>query len=178
MQFGRECRGFTLIELLVTLVVLATILGIAMPNFSSQIKNNRSVAVGEELLTALNFTRSEAVKRGVRTSICASTNGTSCGGTWADGWMVFVDDAAEDTAATPIVGAVIRVWEAPHHDAAISFLHDTNQITFVRYNSMGALARRGNILVTSKVTGCTGNAGRAITINRGGMPLISHEPCN
>lgn len=177
MQFGREIRGFTLIELLVTLVVLATLLGIAIPSFSSQIKNNRSVAVAEDLLAALNFTRSEAVKRGARTSVCASNNGISCVGSWTDGWMVFVDGAVEDTASDFVVETVIRVWEAPHADAVISFQRDSTNTNLVRYNSRGALALRGNIVVLSKVAGCSGSSGRAITINRGGMPLILQEPC-
>jgi type IV fimbrial biogenesis protein FimT len=50
-----------------------------------------------EFLTSLHFTRSEAVKRNGRVTMCRSNTLTECttaAGTWAQGWIIFVDGGA------------------------------------------------------------------------------------
>lgn len=89
-------RGFTLIELLVTLSVAAILLTVAVPNFQIFVMNNRMATQANDLITALNLARSEAVKRAANVTVCASSNTTSCTGTWAQGWIV------RDAAGTPI----------------------------------------------------------------------------
>ena len=89
-------RGFTLIELMVTLSVAAILLTVAVPNFQIFVMNNRMATQANDLITALNLARSEAVKRAANVTVCASSNTTSCTGTWAQGWIV------RDAAGTPI----------------------------------------------------------------------------
>jgi len=86
-------RGFTLIELLVTLSIAAILLGVAVPNFVTFIQNNRLATQANDLVTMLNYARSEAVKRNQTITVCSSTDGTSCAGstTWDGGLIVFVD---------------------------------------------------------------------------------------
>lgn len=83
-------RGFTLIELLVTLSVAAVLLGIAMPSFSSFVKNSRLATEADTMVAALNLARSEAVKSDVTVDVCASSDGATCAasGSWAQGWIV------------------------------------------------------------------------------------------
>lgn len=80
--------GFTLIELMVSVAVAAVLLGIAVPNFSSIIVSNRLTTYANDLVTALNLARSEAIKRGVQ--ITVSRKGDNSG-QWESGWDVYAD---------------------------------------------------------------------------------------
>ena len=81
-------RGFTLIELLVTLTVAEVLLGIAMPSFSSFVRDSRLTTETDTLLYDMNQARSEAVKLDTTVALCASNDRTTCSGTWTDGWIV------------------------------------------------------------------------------------------
>jgi type IV fimbrial biogenesis protein FimT len=72
-------RGFTLLELMVTLAVLAVLITVGIPAFAELVQNNRVTAQTNELVSALNVARSEAVKRGrnVQVVVAAETNGWS-----------------------------------------------------------------------------------------------------
>lgn len=169
--------GFTLIELMVTLAVLAILITVAVPSFTDMINNNRSVALSEALTNALNFTRSEAVKRGARVSICASDNGTGCTAvnTWSSGWIVFVDTAASDTAA-PIVGQVLRVKRIEHNKAAITIVQG-GAGRFIRFTGLGALGRFAPVGFESKIADCTGRNARNITIGGAGVISVTKSDC-
>lgn len=79
--------GFTLIELLVTISIAAILLGIAIPSFTSTIASNRLTTNANELVTALNLARSEAIKRGIQVTVLNLGAATQ----WEGGWNVFVD---------------------------------------------------------------------------------------
>lgn len=87
--------GFTLIELLVTLSTLTIMLSIAVPNFITFVRNSRLVGQANDLVTALNYARSEAIKRGVRVSVCSRLSDIACSGVgvsnWDAGWLVFIN---------------------------------------------------------------------------------------
>ena len=61
-------------------------------------RNNRIVSQNNEFIGALNYARSEAIRRSGSVSVCSSTNGHLFGTTnWATGWIVFVDANADGT---------------------------------------------------------------------------------
>lgn len=104
--------GFTLTELIVTVAVAAILLTVGIPSFQDMFRRNRAAAHTNEVISALNLARSEAAKRGVRVSLCPSTDQATCsGGTnWNSGWIVFTDTSTNDSTVT--VGTVLRVGEA------------------------------------------------------------------
>lgn len=98
--------GFTLIELIITLAIAGILLGIAVPNFITFVQNSRLTSQANDLVTALNYARSEAIKRGVRTTVCSRATDATCAGstTWDTGWLVFVDcnfDGVVDAGTCP-----------------------------------------------------------------------------
>lgn len=167
----KRSSGFSLIELMVTLVVLAILLGIAAPNFTDLVRNNRSQAAANELVSALNLARAEAIKRGSRVSMCPSTNGTSCSGTaWQNGWIVFVDTAASDLANAATVGTILSRRTALPEGATA-----TGTATFIRYSSQGFAPVRSNLTV--QVNSCTGINARVISLSASGRIAVQKTSC-
>lgn len=173
--------GFTIIELMVTLVVLAIVVAVAIPGFNTLIQNNRSVALAEEFITALNFARAEAIKRGGRVAICASDTGTSCEGDWTDGWIVIVDGALTDNANTAeIAGAdednILRSWGEFDLQSAIV---EANNKKFIRFTGTGALGRVDNnpVVLTTSIKSCSGLSARRITIGLSGGLNVARAQC-
>lgn len=81
-------RGFTLMELLITVTVAGILLAIAAPSFRSYVQNSRLTTQADTLVYSLNLARDEAVKTDTTIDVCASSDGATCVGTWASGWIV------------------------------------------------------------------------------------------
>ena len=107
----KKQTGFTLIELMVTVSILATVLAIGVPSFRSLIENNRIRSVTNDLVAALQFARSEAVKRGIPVTLCSSSDQASCSGAWINGWVSRDASVAADPP--------FRVWPAARDGVAI-----------------------------------------------------------
>ncbi|MCB1624286.1 MAG: GspH/FimT family pseudopilin [Pseudomonadales bacterium] len=93
MVSQRSQLGYTLLELMTALSILGILVAVAAPSFSDYSRNSRALAVQNDIVTALNLARSEAVRRATRVTVCASSDGASCTGntTWNNGWIVFAD---------------------------------------------------------------------------------------
>ncbi len=183
-------KGFTLIELMITVAILAIVLTIAAPSFNEQIQNNRSIALGEDLATALIYARVEAVKRGRAVSLCASNaDNTGCSNDsadWSNGWLVLLDDAA-DTSTSVTAGQVLQVWTDVPGNATVTVERATTlagtgtAATFVRYTGTGVLARISNTIQITRVSaftnGCSTNGLQNLTVGVGGMINKTRSDC-
>ena len=97
-SFRKPDTGFTLIELIITLVIAGVLLTVAIPSIRTFLQDSRIVSQSNELVAALSFARSEAIKRYATVSLCASDDASDCTDTeWQDGWIVFTDGGVPGT---------------------------------------------------------------------------------
>ncbi len=94
MHNRKSLPGFTLVELMVTLAVASILVGIATPSFQTMISNSRLTGATNELIGALSFARSEAVKRGIQVTILRKDSNSAV---WESGWDIFVDADGDNT---------------------------------------------------------------------------------
>ena len=82
-----HCSGFTLIELMVTVTVLAIVLTVAVPSFANLVNANRLNAQANNLLAAIEYAKTEAVKNNATVTFCHSADGVTCSAAAAAGWQ-------------------------------------------------------------------------------------------
>jgi type IV fimbrial biogenesis protein FimT len=106
----RRAGGFTLVELMVTLAIAVILMTVAVPGYQSFILNARRTLVANDLVLALAYAKSEAVKRGVRVTVCSRQDDATCAGstTWDSGWLVFVDNNGDGVVDTDDI--VLQVY--------------------------------------------------------------------
>ena len=91
-RLGRRAhaRGLTLTELMITLAVAGILMVIGVPSFRNASLGSRLSAAANDLLASVQLARSEAIKRNVAVTLCASANGATCAGSggWEQGWII------------------------------------------------------------------------------------------
>jgi type IV fimbrial biogenesis protein FimT len=125
----KKQTGLTLVELLSTISILAVVNATAGPTLSDTIKRNRLSNEADRILTTLNLARSEAVKRNLSVSICRSSDGATCTGSWEDGWIVFANADGDNTVDSG-VDEVIRVYDGPVKGYSLTGTIGTSAITY------------------------------------------------
>lgn len=173
-------KGFTLFELMITMAIVAIVAALAIPAFTEQIRNNRSVSLANEFVDSISFARAQAVSRPARISICASNNGTTCVGDWEDGYIVFVDEAVNDVAAVPVLGEILKYSQESDGEVEMAAAYGGTATNFIRFTSLGTLARMSPdpLTINTKITKCTGSYARAITITLAGQTTVQSQDCN
>ncbi|HZS05136.1 MAG TPA: GspH/FimT family pseudopilin [Blastocatellia bacterium] len=73
---GRVWRGFSLVELLLVIAGSAVIASMAMPAISNARDTYRLVTARDELISVLEFARSEAIKRDTFTDVVLNSDGS------------------------------------------------------------------------------------------------------
>lgn len=180
MTNERFRKGFTLIELLVVLAIAAILLGLALPNFQTFILNNRMASYSNNLLAAFQVARSEAIKRGARVSICKSSDpmsaapGCTAGGTWAQGWIVFVDGSASGVVDGSDI--VLQTFGALAGSSTVTASADAANFVTYQANGQTTLAA-GSEVSFSLCPGSSvaGVSGRGVSISASGRAAIG-EP--
>ena len=89
---GLPARGFTIVELMVTITLLALLLGLAVPAFTTWIRNAQVRSVSDAMQTGLRLAQAEAVRRHrqvvyfhTNTQACTNSTTADAGGAF---WVV------------------------------------------------------------------------------------------
>lgn len=155
-------RGFTILELMVVIAVAGILAAFALPNFDIMMKNNCLVTKTNTLISSLQFTRSEAVKRNSPVSMTAFNAGDATN-EWGSGWNI-VDNATTNT---------IRVVQV---ECAATTADDTStpNKTTITYAGDGFIQNAGTIQLCDDRTGETG---RLISVSVTGRPGVADVAC-
>ena len=145
----RFSGGFTLLELMVTVTVLAILVAVAVPSFTSIINANRLAAQSNEVVAALQLARTEAIRHNRRAVVCRSANGTTCAGS-SGAWQQFI--TLVDTNGNRTFEAAervrVNVVKSPLHVSSGSH-------SFVfRSDGMARTPDASATLVTESITVC------------------------
>ena len=162
-------RGFTLIELMVVLAIAAILLTVGVPSFRDLMIKNRLSGQIQEFYNAINFARSEAIKRGNFVSICKSSDGSTCGGSnvsWSSGWIIFANDdndspAARDNINSTNEESLLRIFPALPNGYTLNA--NTNFANYITFDRLGMANNSGTFVF------CRGNdkaKARAIVLTR------------
>lgn len=162
-------KGFSMLELMIALSIGAILATVAVPSYQSMMVQSRLSTQSNELLTALHYTRSEAIKRGTRVTICKSnTSGDSCanGGNWQDGWIVYSDSGTAGTMDGN--DEILRVFPGLNGSTITSGNTYKNWIAYLANGSSEGSGGLGN----DSFIICNNAQGRKIVLNKTGRPYV------
>ncbi len=118
----RRAAGFTLVEALIAIAIAAILVTLAVPNFKLQIEQSQFTSAANEIVTAMNFARGEALRRSRPVSVARS------GASWQDGWVAFVD---------PARGGVLGAQPPLRQGNSLGTVAVAGAPTFVLFDSSG-----------------------------------------
>ncbi len=148
--------GFTVIELMVVTVVLAIAAMYAIPAFDNFFKSTRMRASEGDLVTALQFARSEAVRRGASVNLSAINAGNNTN-EWGNGLRVWFDTDADGNYDS---GEELRVVAGFHNTITMD---GTNGVSTVIFRPSGMTNLAANLTITV-CDDRTGEIGRQISL--------------
>lgn len=159
-------RGFTLIELMITLAVGSILLGISIPSFTHAVHKHQSKSAAHHLLSAYQFSRYEAVKRGKTLTVCGTDDGITCSRIWHNDLVVFWDKNSNNTIEP---NERIRRFSFNHHKGFIKTRISLRQ-TYIHLRPDGSNKQFGSFIYCNPASRATT---RQVVFNRIGRPRIS-----
>lgn len=160
---SRRISGFTIVELMITLAVSAILMAVAVPSFNQMIMTSRLTAQANELVSAINLARSEAIKRNASISLCRvnTATATACAAQSAN-WQHWIVSTG---AGTVVRRGIVNTFSGA---LVVQSTLNGDQVVF----GPDGLARTGGALVNDRqVNVCStraaqGNA-RQVILGRG-----------
>lgn len=159
----RYHMGFTLIELMVTVAVLAVFAAIAVPSMGNLIQSNRVQGAGDEILSQLQYARSEAV---IRNRVVTVENTSGANGDWSKGIRIFASASrTPNTAYNQTTDGPPLREHAGFDQPGLSISSAATQ--YISFRPNGTLAAASELLLTACFDSETSTA-RQISIQPSG----------
>lgn len=138
-------KGFTLVELMVTVAVVGVFAAVALPSMSGVIQSNRVQGATDDLLSQLQYARSEAV---LRNQVVTVENTSSTNGDWSKGLRIFVSaNRTPNTAYSQSSdGQPLREHEG-FNQTGLSIRSSAAQ--YISFRPNGTLAASAELLLTT-----------------------------
>lgn len=156
-QPGACHGGFTLVELMVVIAVMAVLAVIAVPSFSNAALSSKLNAIANNFVASVQLARSEAIKRNMSVTLCASADGAACGGTWTQGWIILAGD------------------DVLHAQAAVSNgFQLSGAVTSIQFQPSGVGATAAN-LTACRYAPEPGSQARSISVSATGRPGVEKD---
>lgn len=168
-------NGFTLIDLIITLSVISILLTIGLPSLSTQIQNARVKTATNNLLEAINLTRTQAVFANKRATIRKQNE-------WENGWEIFIDKDNDGVRDSNEV--IVQQYEKLKDIRIITNTPVKNYVSYIPTGeSRNASGTNGGGFQAGTFTICPTAKGKgfSLVLARGGrvrMTEISEEKCN
>ena len=162
-----------MLELVIAVTVTAVLMAIVAPSFRTTVLNSRRAAVVNEVLGALQLTRSEAIKQNRATQLCPSTNQTSCSTTatdWSKGWLSFIEGTGSCGSTRPDTscGDVVLRASANNYEG-VGISASTTNMRFLSFN--GTISGNRTLTFCDSRGNSAGDA-RAIVLDPAGRARI------
>jgi len=93
----KKTKGITLVEMVIAVTIVGILASMASPSMKAMLENNRVTVANNNLVSALFFARSEALKRRVNVHLCISNEAQAGCETdtanmdYANGWLIYMD---------------------------------------------------------------------------------------
>ena len=173
----------TLVELMVGVSILAVVLALAAPSYQQFGRSTRVVTQASELHGALTYARSESLRRGVRVTVCRSNNpqaaspACSSSGSWAGGWLVFVDNVQAASNLAGVVDGADTVLRVGDTATGSTITTSGNLGPWLAYSPQG-LVRTDAGPANGAFTVCQAPHGRRIAVSPVGLVSNSEQVCS
>lgn len=174
--------GFTLLELMLVVVLAGLLLGIGVPAMGNFIRNARLTGAANDVMVAMHFTRSEAIKRRVPVTLCTSAiplaaNPVCTASTQLLGWIAFVDPNQNGQRDA---GEAVLLQREPLPNT-ITAESTANPLTVTYLDNGFALNPNASQLVLcdergNKNSGGELSAARGITVSVTGRAGVTRDP--
>ncbi len=173
--------GFTLIELVATMAIVGILVTTAIPSFNSTITSSRLSCYANDLVSALNLARSEAVKRGISVTVrkldnySCTTNGA--GVNWEKGWDVFMD--IDNDGKCDESDELIRTYPALMSSYTLRGNHNISN--YIRFLPSGLSNTNGSFVICNNSDGLgipKANSSRLIIIDNVGRVRMGLDTNN
>ena len=127
-------RGFTLIELMAALAILALLLLLGIPSFTTFLRNSEIRSTSESIINGLRTASAEATRRNARVAFTLT-------GTGSDWQLNAMDDA--DTDCTNLAATPIQVFKGKEIRGSVKLTVTPAEKSRVCFTGLGRVYNQG-----------------------------------